>query len=161
MTQTEQPLKFLALTTFDGRLYAVSHAGEPLALYVFAPLAQAYGGQYEVPFAPSWPQYNQDFVLQYVPMPVLSPDQLPDDLEKHITSQAREGDPVRPWEQMLYQGWPLYYVPGIPASGASDVQPAMFQPARVGMNPPDAPTNTTEPGGDGDVGGFPPPVWGP
>ncbi|PTA67466.1 hypothetical protein [Deinococcus arcticus] len=134
----QEPLNFLALTTFDGRLYAVSQAGEPLALYVFAPLAQAYAGQYEVPFAPQWPRYNEAFVLQYVPMPMLPHDKLPDALEPDITAQARAGDPVRPWTQMLYQGWPLYYVQGQQASAASDGQPAMFQPATVGMAPPNA-----------------------
>ncbi|MBZ9712468.1 hypothetical protein [Deinococcus multiflagellatus] len=158
---TQSPLNFLALTTFDGRLYAVSQAGEPLALYVFAPLAQAYEEQYEVPFAPHWPRYNGAFVLQYVPMPMLPPEQLPDALEPDITSQERPGDPVRPWVQMLYRGWPLYYVQGQKASAASDVQPAMFQPAVVGMAPPDGGSGA---GGVAQEGGdvvLPGPFLGP
>ncbi len=155
MTQSEQPLAFLALTVFDGRLYAINKAGEPLALYVYAPLAQAYAGRYEVPFAPSWPQYAQGLPLQYTPMPVLTPEQLPDSLEGDITQQTRDGDPVRPWAQMIYRGWPLYYVTGEQPSGSSDAQPTMFTPATVGMTPP---SGVSEPD-DGE--GWPPSVWGP
>ncbi|MCD0163562.1 hypothetical protein IHN63_19915 [Deinococcus sp. 6YEL10] len=162
MTQpTQPPLDFLTLTVFGGRLYAINRAGQPMPLYVYAPLRQAYAGRYDVPLAPQWPPYTVDFVTQYVPMPILTPEQLPDTLEADITQQARTGDPERPWNQMVYRGWPLYYVPGLDASGTNDAQPAMFEPAREGMDPPMVqggdPQGTLD---DGDPG-WPPGVWGP
>ncbi|MFC6660848.1 hypothetical protein [Deinococcus multiflagellatus] len=68
---------------------------------------------------------------------------------------------MRPWVQMLYRGWPLYYVQGQKASAASDVQPAMFQPAVVGMAPPDGGSGA---GGVAQEGGdvvLPGPFLGP
>lgn len=155
MTQPEQPLDFLAITVFENRLYAITKAGVPLALYVYAPLAQAYAGRYEVPFAPSWPQYAQGLPLQYSPMPVLPPEQLPDMLEGDISQQSREGDHTRPWEQLTYRYWPLYYVAGEQPSASSDAQPTMFTPATVDMTPP---SGVSEPD-DGE--GWPPTCWGP
>lgn len=138
------PVQFLALTTHAGALYGVSKAGQLLALYVYGPLAQAYAAEprYGIDFAPKWPRYARNFVLEYLPFPELDSEQLPDDLEPKISVQQRCGgdgqpcDRQRPWTQTVYNGWPLYFALGGPHDPATATHPMLFVPATVDMPAP-------------------------
>lgn len=138
---TEQkhcPVEFLALTTHRGALYGVSKAGQLTPLYVYSPLADAYAAPtpYRIDFAPDWPDYARNFVLEYLPFPELTADQLPDDLEAKITVQQRPGDRKRPWSQTQYNGWPLYFVRDLAQTQSGGTHPLMFVPATVDLPAP-------------------------
>jgi hypothetical protein len=139
MTQDKPcPVRFLALTTHEGALYGVSKAGHLTPLYVYGPLADAYAAPapYRIAFAPDWPDYARNFVLEYLPFPELSADQIPDDLEAKITVQERTGDRKRPWTQTQYNGWPLYFARNEAQGQRAGSQPLMFLPATVDMPSP-------------------------
>lgn len=138
---TEQkhcPVKFLALTTHEGSLYGVSKAGQLTPLYVYGPLADAYAAPtpYRIEFAPDWPDYARNFVLEYLPFPELTAAQIPDDLEPKTGVQERTGDRKRPWKQTIYNGWPLYFVRDGTQPQRAATHPLMFVLATVDMPVP-------------------------
>lgn len=111
----ECPVKFEAMFFVGKQLHGLSKAGDLYAFYVYHPLLYAYRNHYAIPFAPSWDKYSKDVALHYLPVPVIKTI-LGDNLSSKITTQSRGGgdefvgDPIRPWEQSLFQGWPLYFL---------------------------------------------------
>lgn len=87
-------------------LYAVSHSGHLLPLYVYGPLTTA-GAPADVPFLGEWPPYASGYAAHYVPVPALDPAAIPDSLEDAFWSQPRPAG-ERGWVQAVYQGYPLY-----------------------------------------------------
>ncbi len=139
MTEQKRcPSQFLALTTHEGLLYGVSKAGQLTPLYVYGPLADAYAAPvpYKIDFAPDWPDYARNFVLEFLPFPELTAAQIPDDLEPKAGVQERTGDQKRPWNQTTYNGWPLYFVRDGPQRQSAVTHPLMFVPASVDMPTP-------------------------
>lgn len=103
------PPDILAVTVHDTYLYAVSKSGYLLPLYYYGP-ADVEPGQkvQDTPFVDDWPDYARDFVLSYYPLPELSNEKLPDDIEQKFEAQQREQSHLRPWAQAVYGGYPVY-----------------------------------------------------
>ncbi|UBV43023.1 hypothetical protein LAJ19_02015 [Deinococcus taeanensis] len=134
MTQPT-PTQFDTITLKGSQLYA-TRKGKDYPLFVYTPLAQSYAGRYEVPLGAEWPQYNRAFVQQYVPVYAQFTGQLPAGLT--FSTQERPNDPWYGYQQLLCNGWPLYYVEHL-HQGAKTEQPALFEPATQGMTPPSGP----------------------
>lgn len=78
----------------------------PLPLYRFAPLQAATLFGESVPFAASWPEHLKLFLYEYVPLPILP--ESPQPLPGLVRSQGRDPHGLRTWDQVTYQGWPLF-----------------------------------------------------
>lgn len=78
----------------------------PLPLYRFAPLQAATLFGETVPFASDWPEHLKLFLYQYVPLPYLPG--APVGTRGAVVTQARDPHGLRTWDQLTYQGWPLY-----------------------------------------------------
>ncbi|MFC4638776.1 hypothetical protein [Deinococcus hohokamensis] len=145
-----QEPRILAVTVRDKYLYAVSKAGHLLPLYYYGPLldprdaAPADGLRQpetwtqNVPFIEDWEAYARVFVKEYVPVPELSADVLPDDIEVHFSAQPRPEGSERPWAQAVYGGYPLYIFgsgeePDPAGLEERDNPTLMFRQARRGM----------------------------
>ncbi|ALW88005.1 hypothetical protein [Deinococcus actinosclerus] len=123
----------------NGQLYA-RRQGKDLALFVF-PLVK--GGQ-SVAAGYDWSAYLLSFVKQYVPLQTVTDPPTIQGLT--FSHQVRTGDQWFNYSQQTCNGYPLYYVDGVP-QGAKTEQPALFQPATIAQL-----TNSTsaelESGGD-------------
>lgn len=124
-----------ALTTDGTLLYACTPDG-PLPLYLYAPLRSAVLCGQGVPFASHWPEHLKLFVYSYHPLLRLTGDGLPPEHARHIGWQPRNPNGLRPNDQTLYKGWPLYTAhrdtPGDPPR--SDF-PDLFQPVTLTTEP--------------------------
>jgi len=152
-----QPETFDSITSRNGQLYA-TRKGKDYALFIYTPLQQAYAGKYTVTLGCRWSEYNKPFVKQYVPMPVVA--SLPSGPKFSTQDRAKADDTWYAYEQVLCNGWPLYYVDGL-ENGHKTEQPAMFQPATATMAPPAAGSETEMPAALGDETGPPGPYLGP
>ncbi|WP_412028402.1 hypothetical protein [Deinococcus yunweiensis] len=133
--KNKPPMTFKAIIQNENYLYGVSAEGKEYPLYFFAPLADAYSNipPYAVPFSQMWPEYTQKFIDRYIPVP--SPiSVVPAGLT--ITSQARTGAGGRDWDQVICNGWPLYYVQDDHKKVKKGNHPTMFEPAYFGMPTP-------------------------
>ncbi|WP_135230353.1 hypothetical protein [Deinococcus fonticola] len=101
----------LALHEQDGLLCA-EQGGRLTPVYHFAPLHLAHQCGQCVPFAAQWPEHLKPFVYRYDPLPAQEGLIFPAHLAGRFGTQSRQGSGLRPWDQLLYQGWPLY----LPAS---------------------------------------------
>ncbi|MFC4426478.1 hypothetical protein [Deinococcus navajonensis] len=145
-----QEPRILAVTVRDESLYAVSKAGHLLPLYYYGPLLDPRDAvpaadlkvpeawTQNVPFIEDWEPYARVFVRGYVPVPALSADVLPDDIEAHFTTQPRPDGSERPWTQAVYGGYPLYIfgsgeAPDPAGLEERDNPTLMFRQARRGM----------------------------
>ena len=144
--RVQPPVNFSQLIVDADELYGVADNGNQYPFYIFAPLADAYAARppYAVPFAPQWEDYDRKFVLEYVPVPAALPAPYPPGLT--ITTQQRPGDDQRPWDQLLCNGWPLYFVVKGHGKVVRGNRPTMFDPATKQMKPPGKEEAVTLPG---------------
>ena len=145
MTINPTPPHIIAVTVRDGYLYAVSKAGQLLALYFYSPLLNSNDGfgrsltaapVEKVPFVDHWPLYTKGFVEGYMPVPTLEKDVLPDDIEDYFGRQPRPDSPGRPWDQAVFGGYPLYIfgdgtTPDPTGSEVGDAPTSLFQQVRA------------------------------
>jgi hypothetical protein len=110
----------------------------PLALYRYAPLQGAVLTGQVIPYASAWPEHLKLFVYRYSPVPVLLPGAAPPHLRARLGMRARNPHGLRPWDQLTYQGWPVY-VCTLDRPGARPVGniPSAFEQLHVDVQPLD------------------------
>ncbi|MFC3835672.1 MULTISPECIES: hypothetical protein [Deinococcus] len=108
----------------------------PLALYRYAPLQGAVLTGQVIPFAAQWPEHLKLLIYRYSPVPALAPATLPEPLLHRFGTRARDPGGLRSWDQLTYQGWPVYVClldrPGTRPAGIIESQ---FEQLRVEVLP--------------------------
>ncbi|THF87753.1 hypothetical protein E7T09_00465 [Deinococcus sp. KSM4-11] len=108
----------------------------PLALYRYVPLQGAVLTGQVIPFAARWPEHLKLLIYRYSPVPPLPRGILPPHLLERLGVRPRDLDGLRPWDQLTYQGWPVYVClldrPGARPAGIIESQ---FEQLRLDVQP--------------------------
>ncbi|MBZ9750848.1 hypothetical protein GO986_09435 [Deinococcus sp. HMF7620] len=127
------PADLRELCLHGGALHVATPRG-PLPVYRFVPLQAAVLCGERVPYAAQWPEHLKLFVYSYVPLPAPLPVKA--SVTALVGAQARDLYGLRTWDQVTYQGWPLYLYaydhPGRPPGG---VAAHLFEPVLATQAP--------------------------